>query len=298
MRAIANKALLLLIVAACAFQRAAAEDSNCVARVAATLEAGKRSAVEMWVEESLAETNHYRLLISTNGFLVVSSNRFDRYGNHYHVIAGTKTDLPARVKSQVLYNVTTIDHDAQAVRRYAGDAMPQEYRSFLTYGCLSRSDAAVLRLAWAGMSGQHAASLADHVCEAGDGGFEMFTKGTRLACKQDAVDARPAFRIEIGTRTNILFAFTFDRADGWLLAKETSDARGRDVVECRDFGGSDEVYPRSIVERHFDVAGTQTRNRTITVHSVKAISDEQLLVEIQAELERAASYHTVDVQMR
>ena len=237
----------------------------------------------------------YRVLLSTNGFLAISTNRVERFGDIYHTTMGMRTNS--------LFDCVNVDHDTKTIRKLFRQSMPTEFKRLLSYGSLTGSDVGLLSVMWQYANGPGNVTLWDRVCASGNGAFNVITNETAIKCAPNYEQGRPTTDIEVdwnkGESRNI---YVWDRSDGrMLLRREEASSTGLYRIDCSEFvpvGDSQSVYPSSVIEQRFDQGGTQVMFRAISVRMLESITEEQFSGYIKAELDATASYKVVDVESK
>lgn len=170
-----------------------------------------RFALEAETAEPLEYTYHYqyRITVTSNRFHVVSSNRMERFFDHYHAISGTKSGL--------LYNAVREDirEDGRAVRLRTRDQYPF-YTDFLQYGCCDNEDLGVLQWGWQIVSDEPGQSLWDRLCASNALPLEAVAKGAVVRINEDVFDSCEVIRMENATG---------DGRGGQILMVDKSDGR-------------------------------------------------------------------------
>lgn len=219
-----------------------------------------------------AEHYQYRITITSNRFLVTSTNTMKRHDHVYHAVAGTKNGRQ--------YNVVSINNESGTLIKSTWSGGVNEYVEIFQYGALSSGDATALETIWKIVTDKTDDALWQELC-AGGGMLEVKSKGLRVMITNDVLDAEGVVRIECGTDDGRgAKAFVIDKADGRVtMVKEERNVEGIKRVRCSDFApvtGSGALYPRTIVEEEYDPAGTPVTTRALTVRSVVALTDDDL----------------------
>lgn len=219
-----------------------------------------------------AENYRYRIAITSNRFLVSSTNAINRHGRTYHALAGLKVGRQ--------YKVVAANYDSGESGKAAWTGGVDEYVDIFQYGALSRVDVAALDVMWKVASTKNDDELWRNLC-AGGGVLEVNEGGLEINITTGVVDSRRVVRIECRTDDRKGgVAFVIDRADGRILPqKEEWSVQGLKRVRCSEFlpveGGST-LYPRAIVVEEYDPVGTPVATRVLTVRSVIEATNEAM----------------------
>lgn len=134
------------------------------------------------------------------------------------------------------------------MKRRSQRRIPEEYRSFLTFRCLSKDDVAQVNIGWSAVSGFYTSVSWDQLCKLLDLPFQVSNDAVTVLFKSARVRERDVAQLEIMYKGILQDSFKIDRADGGpLLERGSQDAEEVRRVRCYRFepvlGAANIFYP-------------------------------------------------------